>query len=402
MKWIERPNGDWVCGEYWIKTEYAFGLDSLRNEVVRSITSLRRGGGTVSVFGHNRLRECTVVVSGEEFTVDSCKRLAEADSKGPPLFDLVWEKLEYIPDRIAFEQEMKELGLLYFPRIDYPHREFLLKKARLAVEQEVENFSVDNILREAKKEIPIEGRLAFIIESWIIFRELKLKKAGESLKVRLDAIKHQQQRLSERFAATPVPATPADMARWSDRGQDRSTEGLIKILTVSQDILVMISKPENAKFSTLLAWAEKIRDKLELKGKFGTLPFLRYALPPDWPHERKELAKARLDVLYQSEANWERTKIEKMVENSKKVLEREQKGEKLKGKDKWGFRLGTGASAIDAAITKELKSLVQIAKDAGQKPQRTASHLNVLLKRKLVKKVGEKFRIRKMPQNKGE
>lgn len=191
--------------------------------------------------------------------------------------------------------------------------------------------------------------------------------------------------------------------------EQRFGEGLLRIDTpVRSNPCPFL--PEDAKFSTLFKWIEKIRDYFEIRGMFPTLHWLHYAVcygfskkSDDnikvWDHDRGQKAMKRVSLLLPDEARnakaYHAAWIEKMNSLPPPEDPTDKKKKTKQTKDKWGFKETSESAKINAVVTKVPKTAKQIKTEA-KVGRDVSSHLGTLVRRKLIKKTSDgKYRLRK-------
>lgn len=182
--------------------------------------------------------------------------------------------------------------------------------------------------------------------------------------------------------------------------RERSTTGLKRLLVPTATDPVP-SRPSDAKFSTLLAWGESVRDHYFAEKKFPTANYLFYAAGEAFgaTSDRGLKAAKRVAQIYSAEFLASRRQTAAMIRSAEKQPEHKEVEEKPKkseaaSKDSWGYRTGSEANKINKALTEKLQTPEQIKKAAGV-TRDVVSHLRSLVEKKLAKKVDDKYRLRK-------
>lgn len=211
--------------------------------------------------------------------------------------------------------------------------------------------------------------------------------------------------VSDAGHASPQTKTPPDTPEYTGEAPEERVAKGMTLLFVPTEYDKCPFQPEDAKFSTLYKWGERVRDYFETRGKLATARFLIYAARNSFASfDRGDKAAQRVAAIYADESRHDRAVLDLMVERSNRppdqaAEKKEEKPEKVKkkkvGKDSWGFRNHTDAHAINTVLTKEPKSDKTIKRESGvQRDVRT--HLYTLVKKKKVKKLDDgKYRLRK-------
>jgi len=160
-------------------------------------------------------------------------------------------------------------------------------------------------------------------------------------------------------------------------------------------------KLENAKSKTVYKWAEKLRDYWQIRGRLATTDYLRAAAEEQFPFMSPRGAKAVkwLTLIYEEEFRREQLMRQALVEQAAQAqTELTEKGPakpREKGKDKWGYRLGTRAARVNAVLIDKGRSEAKLRKLAGE-TNSVSSHLSSLRKKKLIVRTKSgKYRLRK-------
>lgn len=228
-----------------------------------------------------------------------------------------------------------------------------------------------------------------------------IKKSQELLR------KHQEAAEANRpKPKAPDASSKADDVYTGPPPKERGTTGLKRLLAPTS-VDPVPSHPADAKFSTLLAWGESVRDHYFAQKKFPTANYLFYAAGEAFgsTSERGLKAAKRIAQIYSAEFLASRRQTTAMIKKAetpedgpKQPKEKEETPKVVKPeppeKDEWGYRKNTEAHKINAALTTEPRTPAEIKKAAGV-GRDVVSHLRTLVEKKLAKKVGDKYRLRK-------
>lgn len=332
----------------------------------------------------------------------SCKRVAEVVSSGKkPIFVRVLKSLPKKSLQALFTYYMKEVHNLHkIPVIEGPAKA-LFRKHALAGTSPANVVRDPTVLDKAKidrDDLPDEYIDALTVELWPLYYPKVAESLLKEYKLRRKEVKQEKKPTKAPSANHPQSEEKVPEQYSGESPEERDTEHLMRLEVVSQSHPLPF-KPEDAKFLTLFKWAEKVRDYFQIRGKYASLSFLKYAVKycSGWNFERGDKASGRLELIYQDEDRVNKARMELMYRNSGKVVESEDKP-KI-GKDRWGSRIGSKIAKINATITEVPKSVKKIRKESGV--YNVVGHLRSLCDRKLAKKTEDgKYRLFKRKKGK--
>jgi hypothetical protein len=329
---------------------------------------------------------------------EACKRIALLHvNKTPSVYK---EVLKKVPEELHKDFETYAAGVYgakHLPVVDGPAKSIFLKRA---LEGEHPRRVAEKLKR---KDILDEYLNCLEVETWParhkVFQKKCTEEAKRNRKQKLLALSSEIEDTKGIALEDPQDDGNVQEQYSGPSPEDRSTANVSRVYTPTQ-LEPVPFKPKDAKFSTLLKWGEKVRDWFETRQKYATALYLSYAASNccGFSPERAEKASRRIQLIYAKDLANERRVLHHMITHPTQQEEVKGKKEK-KGKDKWGYRLGTNAAKINAVLSKEPKSPKKIAKEAGV--PNVHGHLNTLCRKKLARKVENKFRLHKSQQSKG-
>jgi hypothetical protein len=157
-------------------------------------------------------------------------------------------------------------------------------------------------------------------------------------------------------------------------------------------------RPENAKWRTLLAWIEKLRDFYQLRGILLSTGSVMTLVDGSFKSkERNEKAVRRVSEILRPEWEEECAQISAMIAEAERTQGTNPTVKVSKGKDRWGYRTGSAAAKVNEVISKEPKTLKRIVFECDVPVARVRAHLGELVRKKKVKKLPDgKYRERKV------
>jgi hypothetical protein len=270
-----------------------------------------------------------------------------------------------------------------------------VKKAKQTIKTIAEQWVNKELPVQEKKEKPSKARMKWVSDI-----------AAETAR----AIKRARRKASQVTSLAKEPASlsvsdvPVTREQYSGVAPEERSGAALKRLYTPTQIDPCPYTPEDAKFSTLYKWAEKVRDYYEMRGRLPTVGYLIYCVLHAFRKpERATKAADRIRAIYSDEYRRFTTSLRMMIdykppEPKKEVKEKKPqkvKEKKSVEKDSWGYRKNTEAAKINAVLTSTPKSIKQLRKE-GRVERVISSHLSTLVRKKLVKKTPDnKYRLRK-------
>lgn len=222
-------------------------------------------------------------------------------------------------DKQSFQYQFKDcLGLHHVPEVDGPAKPFFRKHASKGLHPRwvVQDQTLLKRAGLSREELSDDYLDSLTVELWPLYRPFDVERLNRELKrnqapppsakpPKEPPCLHPQSKKSPSCVYLGVAPEKRDLA------QSRA------ISTVcTQYPLPFI--PEDAKFSTLLKWAEKVRDYWEVRRKFATIEYLKYAVRfgCNWSFSRGDKAADRLAAIFKEEHKQWKSRLKAMIENT--------------------------------------------------------------------------------------
>lgn len=149
---------------------------------------------------------------------------------------------------------------------------------------------------------------------------------------------------------------------------ERNQEGLTRITAATKDQKYPPKfAMENAKFSSIFRWSERVRNYFEARGIYATLSMLRgFILNREFDnYNRKDKAVIRLNLIYAEEREHDRVRLTEMVRVAS--IPKETAVRKKVERDKFGSKIGSAQAKVNEHLIGKFRSHQRLLDLAGLK-----------------------------------